>query len=49
MWWIVKVYDAESGTTTTLNRYATCVEEIEEDLAEDGYWIFVNAVPEDDA
>ena len=47
MWWSVKVYDAESGTTTTLNRFASCIEEIQEDLEEDGYWMFVSAEPEE--
>lgn len=45
-WWRVKVYDPESGTTTTLDKWAESVEAIREDLEADALWIFVSATPD---
>ena len=44
-WWAVKVYDAESSSTTTLNRFGE-LDAIIKELKEDGLWEFVSAVPE---
>lgn len=47
-WWIVKVYDSESGTTTELSKLAPSEKEICEELAADGLWEFVSATPEEE-
>jgi hypothetical protein len=44
-WWLVKVYDAESSSTTTLNKFGN-LDNIIHDLEEDGLWEFVSARPE---
>jgi hypothetical protein len=46
IWWIVKVYDEESQTTTNLVKFGT-LEEIKKELNEDGLWTFVSAKPEE--
>jgi len=41
-WWIVKVYDEESGSMTELGKFGT-FESIQKDIEEDGLWTFVSA------
>lgn len=43
-WWHVKVYDAESSSTTQLERSGE-LSDIIADLNEDGLWQFVSATP----
>ena len=45
LFWHIKVYDAESGTTTQLERYGNLPDIIEE-LKEDGLWEYVSARPD---
>lgn len=40
--WLVKVYDAETSTTTTLSKYGE-LDNIKRELEEEGYWQFVSA------
>lgn len=47
IWWNVKVYDKESGTTTTLSYHAVDEQEIKEELSVDGYWEFVRCWPQE--
>lgn len=46
IWWCVKVYDKDTGTTTTLSKCAVDEDDIYEQLQEDGWWEFVSATPE---
>lgn len=48
-WWNVKVYDAQTSTTTTLNRFGTLPDikaELKAEEPEYG-WQFVSARPEE--
>lgn len=44
-WWLVKVYDAESSSTTTLSKFGE-LDDIIAELKSDGLWHFVSARPE---
>ena len=44
-WWIVRVYDAESRSFTELNKSGE-LQDIIDELKEDGLWEFVSAKPE---
>jgi len=46
-WWLVKVYDAESSSTTTLDKFGT-LDDIIGELEEAGLWEFVSATPDSD-
>lgn len=45
IWWLVKVLDVETNTTTTISKFGL-LEDIRIELAEDGLWQFVSARPE---
>ena len=45
-WWVIKVFDKETNTTTTLNSFGF-LDIIKENLASDGLWEFVSAYPEE--
>ena len=47
IWWVVKVFDPESHTTTTIGRFGL-IEDIKSELEADGLWQFVSAEPEAD-
>lgn len=42
MWWSVKVYDKESESTTTLSKFGS-LDDIIEELQKDNLWEFVSA------
>ena len=44
-WWIVRVYDAVSRSFTELNKFGE-LQDIIDELKEDGLWEFVSAKPE---
>jgi hypothetical protein len=41
-WWVIKVYDPKSKSRTTLNRFGV-LDEIIQELNDEGYWQFVSA------
>lgn len=43
-YWIVKIYDPETGTTTTIGKEAYTREELKAEIAEEGLWVYVDAV-----
>ena len=45
IWWVVKVFDKESHTTTTIGRFGL-IENIKSELETEGLWQFVSAEPE---
>jgi uncharacterized protein (DUF302 family) len=47
IWWYVRVYDPKSETYTHLSRFAETVEEVQAEIEDEGYWIFVSAEPEE--
>lgn len=44
IWWRVKVFDPETRTTTTLEKFGT-LQDIKIDLLREGEWVFVSAYP----
>lgn len=42
-WWIVKVFDPESNTTTTLDKFSPSIAELQSEIEDDGLWVFVSA------
>jgi len=44
-WWIVRVYDAGSRSFTKLSKFGE-LQNIIDELKEDGLWEFVSAIPE---
>jgi hypothetical protein len=45
-WWQVKVYDAQSSSTTAVSKFGE-LDDIIAGLKEDGLWEFVSAHPEE--
>ena len=45
-WWIVKVYDAKSRSSTTLNKCGD-LDDIIQEIKDEGLWTYVSARPEE--